>query len=185
MRKITFVYEDIVNKEGLEKEISKEAQAIFEGESTNRGRSLLQINSQVRQGKIAEYFLSEKFGYQLANNKYHDLVDMRDGAYVEVKAYSGIDSLQNRYVQAEVNRIKGSTWNKSKEMIVFSVSEEEVYTLLGVIPLKMTREDLHEAYKKGREDEKRKILSLVHEWSNQEPRDATVEKLVEEIRNES
>lgn len=181
MRRITFSHKDIKDTVGLEQEISKESQSIFKGENTNKGRSLLQIESQVRQGKIAEFYLSENFGYHLASNKYHDLIDMRDGLYVEVKAYSGIDDLQNRYVQAEVNRIKSSTWNKSKEMIVFSVSKEEEYTLLGVIPLKLSNEELRNAYQKGREDEKKRIISLIHEWSNQEPRDATVEKLIRDV----
>lgn len=128
-----FTEADIKNKSFLESEIEKEAKRIFNSPKANLGRSLSQICAVVRQGKVAEIWLSENFNFMISDDIYHDLID-ETGKYVEVKAYSVKDS-SDPWVKTQLSRIKNGSWNKSSYMLLFNYNYGQ-YTFLEKIQIR-------------------------------------------------
>jgi hypothetical protein len=116
-----FTESDIKDKKFLEEQIENESQGLFSKETTRRGRSIEEIRTRVRQGKIAEVWLTETGKFKLSNDKYHDLVDL-EGNFVEVKAYNIFDS-NAPSVQNDLYRIRTGNWNRSKYMMLFQCKE--------------------------------------------------------------
>ena len=125
---------DIKDTERLQKMIKKEAESIFSSEKARRGRDLETIEFTVRQGKIAELYLIENYGYQESDKKWHDLFDA-NGDYTEVKAYRNVWSKEAPFVEKDLRRIRSEKWNFSKWYMLFSVSEGE-YELLEKIQIR-------------------------------------------------
>ena len=116
-----FTESDIKDKKFLEEQIESESQDLFSKETTRRGRSIEEIRNRVRQGKIAEVWLTETGKFKLSTDKYHDLVDL-EGNFGEVKAYNIYNS-NAPSVQNDLYRIRTGTWNKSKYMMLFQCKE--------------------------------------------------------------
>jgi serine/threonine-protein kinase RIO1 len=132
-----FTEEDIRDKAYLESEVEWEADKIFNSKlpGARRGRSLDEIKSAVRQGKIAEVYLIENAGYLACPNSYHDLQDS-EGNFIEVKAYKLSNAhSESEPIKKEIERIKKSKWNKSKWMIIFSC-EGGVYNFIEKVEIK-------------------------------------------------
>jgi hypothetical protein len=118
---IKFTADDIVDKEKLEKMIQREAEEIFNSENSRKGRDLETIKMSVRQGKVAELYLIENFGYHEAHRKWHDLLN-RDGEYVEVKAYNTTSS-KAPFVEKDLRKIRNEGWNHSSWYILFKFKD--------------------------------------------------------------
>lgn len=117
MTGVQFTENDIKDKDRLMTMIEKEAQMIFNSSIANRGRTLDDIKQSVKQGKIAELWLIENYGFLEADKKWHDLKNA-EGEYIEVKAYHVTDS-GAPYVQKDIKRIKDEKWNTSKWYMLF------------------------------------------------------------------
>ena len=115
--KVVFTEKDIRNRPLLESMILKESMSIFSSDPARKGRTLAEIKRTVRQGKIAEVWLSENTNLKLSDDRYHDLVDS-EGNFIEVKAYNVYNS-SAPYVQSDLKRIRESTWNRSKWYYLF------------------------------------------------------------------
>jgi len=113
---------DIKDQVRLERMVEKEALQIFNNPDARRGRDLETVKFFVRQGKVAELYLIENHGYSEADKKYHDLKG-EDGDYTEVKAYNNTPSSKVPYVQRDLQRYKGASWNISKWYILFNVND--------------------------------------------------------------
>jgi hypothetical protein len=131
MERMQFTESDIKDKKYLEEQIELEAQRLFSSTSS-RGRSLEEIRTRVRQGKIAEVFLIETGKFTQAPDIYHDLIDL-EGNRVEVKAYNIYNS-NAPSVQNDLYRIRTQGWNKSKYMMLFQCKEGK-YTFLEKISI--------------------------------------------------
>lgn len=130
----TFKESDIKNKSLLAKEIEEETMRIYKSPVGNRGRSFLEIKKAVTQGKTAEVWLTERGGYSLSSNIYHDLVDS-DGEFVEVKAFTNVKDSSDRYVKEALDKIRKGGWNRSKYMLLFRYSNG-LYTFLEKIQIR-------------------------------------------------
>jgi hypothetical protein len=130
-----FTKRDIKDQVTLERLIKEEATRIYESDSARHDRSYEQIYQAVSQGKVAEMYMAETDDYDFADLRWHDLKEKKkDGEYIEIKAYSQY-SLSAGLLEKEVERIKKSTWNKSKYLIAFLVKDGE-YTLYKKITLR-------------------------------------------------
>jgi len=114
---VKFTEADIKDTDRLHQMIEKEAKGIASNPSSAKGRDYDTVYHFVRQGKIAELYLIENFGYKEADIKYHDLID-ENGDYIEVKAYDIWDS-NAPSVDRDLRRIRNEGWNKSKQYILF------------------------------------------------------------------
>lgn len=112
-----FTENDVKDQSLLEEKIETEALSIFSSNFARKGRTLAEIKRTVRQGKIAEVWLSENTNLKLSDDRYHDLIDS-EGNFVEVKAYNVYNS-SAPYVQSDLKRIRESTWNRSKWYYLF------------------------------------------------------------------
>jgi hypothetical protein len=121
MEKITFTESDIKDKVYLEEQIELEAQRLFSSARARKGRTIEEIRSVVRQGKVAEVWLIENQNYQAAPDIYNDLIDS-EGNFVEVKAYNVYNS-NAPYVQDSLRRIRTGGWNQSKWYMLFQYNE--------------------------------------------------------------
>jgi hypothetical protein len=126
----TFTINDIQDRYHLDFMIKEEAFRIYNSPKARLERSLEEITEKVKIGKIAEVYLIEQGMYKPAKDIYHDLVDDM-GNYIEVKAYTVYDS-NAPYVIRDLKRIRESTWNKSKWLILFR-HYEGTYTFLEKI----------------------------------------------------
>ena len=120
--------------------IKKEVDSIYNSDTARRGRDYETIKFSVRQGKIAELYLIENYGYSESDIRWHDLKKINEnggvGEYVEIKAYSS-NSIDAGYLDAEIRRIKNSSWNYSKYLIAFKVDHGE-YSFYKKIDLRWT-----------------------------------------------
>lgn len=128
---VQFTEQHIKDNDRLKKMIELEATQIHK--NSKDGRSLDTIKFCVRQGKIAELWLIENRGYEVAGKKYHDLIDS-NGDYTEVKAYD-VDDINAPHIQKDIKRLKEASWNISKWYIVFKF-KYGVYTFLDKIQLR-------------------------------------------------
>lgn len=131
---VTFTENDIHDKERLERMVEKEAAVIFNSPSARKDRDYDTVKFCVKQGKVAELYLIENFGYEEADKKYHDLKDPISGEYAEVKAYS-IHSADVPAVKRDLKRLRTENWNISKWYYLFKYSEGN-YELLEKIKVK-------------------------------------------------
>lgn len=130
MVNLQFTESDIKDKAYLEEQIELEAQRLFSSAKARRGRDLEEIRKVVRQGKIAEVWLIENYGFEPAPDIYHDLID-KEGNRIEVKAYNVYHS-NAPHVQNDLYRIRTSSWNRSKWYLLFH-HNEGVYKFLEKI----------------------------------------------------
>jgi hypothetical protein len=130
---MNFTIEDIKDQSHLEFLILEESSRIFNSEKARKGRTFEQIFESVKISKTAEYYLVEQGHYSPAKDIYHDLVD-GEGNFIEVKAYNVYNS-NAPHVKSELERIRESTWNQSKWMILFKYNEG-TYTFLEKIFIK-------------------------------------------------
>lgn len=119
---LSFSVTDIKDPVLLSNLIAKESQKIYNSPTARQKRTKDEIECRVSQGKVAELYLVENYGYKFTDKKYHDLID-KDGNLTEVKAYTKGISLGD-----ELHRIRTSKWNKSKFFIAFKF-ENGRYTL--------------------------------------------------------
>lgn len=133
---VRFRESNIRDKSRLEQMIKKEAKNIFESDKSRNGRDLETVEFFVRQGKVAELYMIENFGYEEADRRWHDLKDS-DGEYTEVKAYSGVKGrgADATFVQKDLRKLRNSGWNVSKWYILFSV-DDGVYEMIDKIQLR-------------------------------------------------
>jgi hypothetical protein len=129
---VKFTENDIKDKERLENMIAKEATQIFDNPQNRYGRDYDTIKYCVRQGKVAELYLIENFGYQESEIKYHDVV--KNGEHSEVKAYN-ITSSTAPCVEKDLRRYRNAAWSKAKWYIIFKCVDG-VYELLDIIKIK-------------------------------------------------
>ena len=130
---VKFTENDIKDIERLNKMIDRESKVIYESASARRDRDYDTVKFCVKQGKVAELYLIENFGYEESDKKYHDLKDS-DGNYTEVKAYS-IYSANAPSVHRDLKRIRTEGWNVSKWYILFSYNYG-VYSFLDKIQIR-------------------------------------------------
>jgi hypothetical protein len=130
---MTFTIEDIKDRDHLEFLIREESFRIFNSPKARKGRAFSEILDSVRISKTAEYYLVEQGHYNPAKDIYHDLVD-GEGNFIEVKAYNVYNS-NAPHVKSELERIRESTWNQSKWMILFKYNQGS-YTFLEKIFIK-------------------------------------------------
>lgn len=132
---IQFSEADIVDKSRLERMIEGEAVRIYNSDEARMGRSLDLIKERVRQGKVAELYMIENFGYEEAGIMWHDLKDPH-GDYVEVKAYSNIWDEHAPQVFKDLKRYRKIQKFKSKWYLLFSVDDKNIYTFISIIRIK-------------------------------------------------
>jgi hypothetical protein len=125
-----FTEEDIRDKDRLERMVQEESEHIFSSVIARKGRTLAEVQSSVRQGKVAELWLIENEGYVEAGKRWHDLRD-ENGDLVEVKAYS-VNDTGAPMVQRDLKRIREEGWNTSRWYILFKY-EYGTYELLEKI----------------------------------------------------
>lgn len=128
-----FTIDDIKDHYHLDFLIREESFRIFNSLKARKGRTFEEIFELVKISKTAEYYLVEQGQYNPAKDIYHDLVD-GEGNFIEVKAYNVYDS-NAPFVKSEIQRIRESTWNQSKWMILFKYYEG-TYTFLEKIFIK-------------------------------------------------
>ena len=75
-----------------------QATRIYNGQNRN-GRCHGEIWELSIQGMIAEVFVHQKLGWQMANQDYYDLID-DNGRNIEVKNLTGIDSMDHIHVKS-------------------------------------------------------------------------------------
>lgn len=129
---VKFTENDIKDTDRLENMISKEATLIYNNPSSRYGRDFDTIRYCVRQGKVAELYLIENFGYEESKIKYHDLEKNQE--QFEVKAYN-ITSSTAPCVEKDLRRYRTATWSKANWYILFKCIDG-VYELLEVIKIK-------------------------------------------------
>jgi len=129
---IKFKESEIRDKAYLETEIESEAQRIFKSSKANKGRSIETIREKVRQGKTAEVWMIENWGFKAAKDVYHDLIDS-EGNLIEVKAYNPYNC-NTEYIQNVVEKLKSSVWNQSKWLFLFEY-DNGTYTFLKKIAI--------------------------------------------------
>ena len=117
-----FTENDIQDKERLQRMVRKEAEQIFNSPAARKGRDLETIEIFVKQGKVAELFLIENFGYIESDIKWHDLKDI-SGEYTEVKAYTNTPNASVPYVEKDLKRYREASWSNSKWYILFNVND--------------------------------------------------------------
>lgn len=132
---LTFSEEDIQDRERLDRMVESEAIRIHSSADTRRSRSLEAIRRLVRQGKVAELYLIENFGYSEADLMWHDLKDS-EGEYTEVKAYSKIWDENAPQVAKDLKRYRSLEIFKSRWYILFSVDERNIYKFISKIKIK-------------------------------------------------
>ncbi len=132
---LVFHPDDIRDKERLEKMIDEEASRIYHSDEARFGRTLNQIRESVRQGKIAELMLIERFGYEEADIMWHDLKDP-SGDYTEVKAYSNVWDEHAPQVTKDLKRYRTISKFKSKWYLLFSVDDRNFYKFVSKIKIK-------------------------------------------------
>lgn len=134
---IQYSKNDIIDKEFLKKEIISETKRIFESEEARQNRTLYEVGISVKQGKTAEFLLTQMFPYlKICHwNKYHDLFNEVTNNYEEVKAYTDLKDINDERVKRSLEKImKGRNWNKSKYMHIFSYNKETgIYTYIDKI----------------------------------------------------
>jgi hypothetical protein len=128
-----FTIDDIKDRERLNKMVEKETMQIYMSPAARKGRSLDTIKYAVQQGKVAELYLIENYGYHESDIRWHDLKD-EEGNYTEVKAYN-VWSKDAPFVQKDIKRYKTEKWSKSKWYILFKY-EYGSYELLDKIQLR-------------------------------------------------
>jgi hypothetical protein len=133
--RIVFSEEDIKDKDRLERIVESEAIRIHQSDEARKGRSLETIRSRVRQGKIAELYLVENFGYSESDIMWHDVIDPT-GDYVEVKAYSGLWDEHAPQVARDLKRYRSIDKFKSKWYLLFSVDKRNFYKFIAKIKIK-------------------------------------------------
>ena len=127
-----FTEADIKYRVYLEEQIELEAQRLFKSPQSRRERTIEEIRSRVRQGKIAEVWLIENYEYKQAPDIYHDLIDI-EGNRIEVKAYN-VYSSNAPLVQNDLYRIRTGSWIKCKYYILFKY-DNGTYTFLEKITI--------------------------------------------------
>lgn len=132
---IYFNEADIVDKNRLEMMIDDEASRIYQSDEARLGRTLETIRKKVRQGKIAELMLIEKFGYEEADIMWHDLKN-EWGEYTEVKAYSNIWDEHAPQVTKDLERYRSNPKFKSKWYILFLVDDRNFYKFIAKIKIR-------------------------------------------------
>ena len=132
---LVFHPDDIKDKERLERMIEEESSRIYRSDEARMGRTLNQIKDSVRQGKVAELMLIEKFGYEEADIMWHDLKDP-SGEYTEVKAYSNIWDEHAPQVSKDLKRYRKIAKFKSKWYLLFSVDDRNFYKFVSKIKIK-------------------------------------------------
>lgn len=132
---LVFHPDDIKDKERLERMIEEESSRIYRSDEARMGRTLNQIKDSVRQGKVAELMLIEKFGYEEADITWHDLKDP-SGEYTEVKAYSNIWDEHAPQVSKDLKRYREIAKFKSKWYLLFSVDDRNFYKFVSKIKIK-------------------------------------------------
>lgn len=132
---LVFHPDDIRDKERLEKMIDEEASRIYQSDEARFGRTLNQIRESVRQGKVAELMLIERFGYEEADIMWHDLKDP-SGDYTEVKAYSNVWDEHAPQVTKDLKRYRTISKFKSKWYLLFSVDDRNFYKFVSKIKIK-------------------------------------------------
>jgi hypothetical protein len=132
---LTFSEEDILDRQRLEEMITEEAIRIHNSDEARNGRSLETIKERVRQGKVAELYLIENFGYEEADIIWHDLKDS-EGDYTEVKAYSNIWDEHAPQVNKDLKRYRAVEKFKSKWYLLFSVDDRNIYKFISKIRIK-------------------------------------------------
>lgn len=128
-----FTVKDIVSVDTLNENIELETDRIFESDKARRGRAREDIQGSVRQGKIAEQYLIDHYGFTEADIRWHDLIN-QNGDYVEVKAYS-IDDHDTMFVKRDIHRYRTEAWSKSKWYVLFGCKDGN-YKHLATIRLK-------------------------------------------------
>ncbi len=99
--------------------VRREAEQIFNSPVARKGRDLETIEFFVKQGKVAELYLIENYGYDESDIKWHDLKDSM-GDYTEVKAYANTPVSTLTYVERDIKRYKTEKWSNSKWYILFN-----------------------------------------------------------------
>lgn len=132
---IVFSEEDLKDIERLEMMVESESVRIYQSDEARKGRSLEDIRSKVRQGKIAELYLIENYGYLESDIMWHDLIDPM-GDYTEVKAYSGLWDEHAPQVTRDLKRYRSISKFKSKWYLLFSVDKRNFYKFIAKIKIK-------------------------------------------------
>jgi hypothetical protein len=128
-----FTEKDIQDMARLERMVEREAKAIFNSPCARKNRTYEEIYAAVKQGKIAELYLIENYGYEEAGKQWHDLIDS-DGDYTEVKAYA-VYTTDAPSVIRDLNRLRNENWNVSKWYMLFQCIGGE-YELLEKIQIR-------------------------------------------------
>jgi len=132
---LVFHPDEIKDKQRLERMIEDEASRIYRSDEARLGRTMNQIKESVRQGKIAELMLIERFGYEEADIMWHDLKDP-SGDYTEVKAYSNVWDEHAPQVSKDLKRYRNISKFKSKWYLLFSVDDGNFYKFVSKIKIK-------------------------------------------------
>lgn len=133
---VTFREEDILDRQRLEEMTEREAVRIYNSDVSRNGRSFEDIKGKVRQGKVAELYLIENFGYEEADLVWHDLKSP-EGEYTEVKAYAKVWDEHAPQVSRDLKRYRTFSVFKSTWYILFSVDQDRnIYKFIAKIRIK-------------------------------------------------
>lgn len=134
-----FSIQDIQDLDLLDRLIKKEAQEIWENPDNRRGRSIEELETAVKKGKIAELYLVQSGHYKWNKKKYHDVIKVAatgDEEEVEVKAYD-VTTWDCPRVMDDVKRYKTSNlWPLVKWLMVFQVTGDYRYKLLAILRIR-------------------------------------------------
>lgn len=133
-----FSIHDIQDLDLLARLIRKEAEEIWENPANRRDRTIEELETAVKKGKIAELYLVQSGHYKWNNKKYHDLIKVTQNKEeeVEVKAYD-VTTWDCPRVMEDVKRYRTSNiWPLVKWLMIFQVTGDYRYSLLAILRIR-------------------------------------------------
>jgi hypothetical protein len=128
-----FTQDDIKDRILLEKMTIEETERIMNSDKSRKGRSYDQVYSMVKQGKVAELYLTETGRFKAADLKWHDLINS-NGEYCEIKSYD-VNDWDDPRVKRDIERYRTEKWCKSTWYYLFQY-RNATYKLLSVMRIK-------------------------------------------------
>ena len=127
-------FSDIENDKDFLNRVMSETVRISSDTSLSSGRSTEKIRQNVLQGLALEYLIAKNHNSLFVSaDKIHDLCHNLTGEFVEVKAYSTVDS-DDKWILKNTEYLRNSKINKSKYMIVYTYDYfEKSYKYLTLI----------------------------------------------------